>query len=95
MDEHMNGRMLERTNAQKDRRTDRGIHARRDIWTHGQTHRHTDVGMDAHMNGQTLERTNAPKDRRTDRRIHARRNAWTDAPTHGRREGRTHEQTDT
>ena len=87
--------MLERTNSQKYRRTDRQIHARRDAWKHVWTHQHTDIGMDAHMNGLTLERTNAPKDRRTDRCIHARRDAWTDAPTHGRSDGRTHEQTDT
>ena len=71
MDAHMNGLTLERTNAQKDIRTDRQILAQRDVWTHEQTYRHTDIRMDANMNGRTLERTNAQKDRRTDRWIHA------------------------
>ena len=60
MDAHMNGLTLERTNAQKDIRTDRQIHAQRDVWTHEQTYRHTDIRMDANMNGRTLERTNRP-----------------------------------
>ena len=60
MDAHMNGLTLERTNAQKDRRTDRRIHAQRDVLTHERTYRHTNIGMDANMNGRTLERTNRP-----------------------------------
>ena len=42
MDAHMNGRTLERTNAQTNGLTDRQIHARRDAW------------MDAYMNRRML-----------------------------------------